>query len=268
MAAVGAGPTSVLGDDGGPIARPGVFAIPRLFLSSPDYGISLDIKVGIPPLSDNTAKTARIFYLSPLDVGDQSIIIDQSTAKLSAQFVVDVPIDRTVKTNVLYTPAGSEGTRRDYSLGGWMYAQPLPTSDNPVQQESSTFVRVPLFDRDTSPPDKDFDGVGLTVTGPVDRIYTVKVQIKNPKPQFGRTQYCQVFMYNYFNDATYRTMGVYRLHGAPGDPNGQSVTYKLEPDGGGHNVIFYFGYLNGQRSYPFAKAVNTFLSATQVGGFP
>lgn len=257
------------GSGGGPIARPGVFPTPRLTLTSPDFGITLNIKVSVPPLSDNEAKTARIFYLSPLDVGDQSIILDINTAKISAQFVIDVPIDRRVITQVPYTPLGSQGTRRDYSLGGWMYAMALPASDLDIGTDSSNLVAVPVFDQNTSPADTQMTpGAPLLVTGPVAGVYTVTVNVVNPSPIFGRTRYCHIWMYNYFNDATFRSCGTFRLHGAPGDPNGQIVTYKLEADGGGHAVVFYMVPLNGQRSMPFGVPISSYFSVAVPGGFP
>lgn len=259
-------PTGLYPSDG-PIPQGGKYRQGMLFLSSPDFGITLTFRINFPVFDDMRPATYRIYYLSPLDIGDASILVDIGTAKLSKQFVTDLNADDVNIASVAYTPLGTEGTRRDYSLGGWMFAAPL-LANGTIEGTSSNYARVPIFDRDTTPPDQQFGAVTLSTTGPVANIYTTTLVVTNPLIKFGRTKFVQVWMSNYFNDGALRCMGVYRLHGSPGDPNGQQFVYQLERDGGGHNVVFYAAYLNGQRSAVFAKVITTYQNATQVGGYP
>lgn len=250
------------------IPQPGQYRIPLLNVYSTDFGLTLTIWIQDGTGAGSPAGSYRVYYISPLDVSEAAITLDFSTAILSAQFVTDMSADVTNKVTIVATPIGTDGGRRDYSLGGWMYAVPILANGQPDSFSMTNLVRVPTFDKFTNPPDKVISSASLTTTGPVDNIYTVKVKFINPTPQFGRTVYAQVWMFNYFNDAAFRCMGIYRLHGAPNDPNGQVVTYQLEKDGGGHNVSFFIGHCNGQRAMPFAVSISTFVSATQVGGFP
>lgn len=252
----------------------GSFSVGNVFLSSDDFGTTLNIQVKEPNGAEGTLGSAwRVYYLSPLDVGDGSIIFDTSVPKLSKQFVVDIPQEANQGVTVPYTPIGTNGGRRDYSLGGWMFASPILNSGAVDVNTATSLVRVPTFDKNVSPANSPLSLLAATITGPTQGIYTVALSFRNPQPIFGTTQYAQVWMYNYFADARYRNMGIYRLHGAPGETgatlvNGQTVTYRLEPDGGGHAVSLYVGHLNGQRSYPFGKVINTFLAYTIAGGFP
>jgi hypothetical protein len=134
---------------------------------------------------------------------------------------------------------------------------------------TTTPVPVPLFSATTSPvpSTENFYSFSQSLAGPdAFGVYTLNLNFQSPAPQVTRTRFAEVWMYNYRGAALYENMGLVSVCKVP--QSIKTITYKLEKDGGGHNVTFYLAECNALRMRRFAKPITSFLSSTTVGGFP
>ncbi len=248
-----------------------------LNLVSNDYGSTLIITFKVQVWGGPLPPKFSIFYLSPLDVSEDQISSTPRQILVFGQFVTDISVSSPNRAVTMtlpaleYTPVGSEGTRRDYSLGGWMYV--IPTEVTVVAEADfydyvSPFAPVPTFPTDTSPiaTTEYIYSLLVTTVGPDSfGIYTVNVAIRSPYPQVIRTRFVEIWMYNYRGLGLYENLGLVSISTVP--KSQKVISFRLEKDGGGHNVTFYAAECNFAKSRRFGKDLGTYFGAG-IGTLP
>ena len=273
------------GSPGGRQFRPNATPVLQAYLSlaSPDYGVTLNISFSATiKFADGVnyiPNQFTIYYLSPLLVTDALVnlglkSIPQSILQSQIITLVDVPDGVSSFSIQLppiqYTPIGTAGGTRDFSKGGWLFAQASESTAYDIFAGQMTQPKaIPYFPSDTTPVDasETFNSVALNVTGPDSTgVYTVNLNLTSPYPQVLRTRFADIWMYNYRGLGLYEAMGLYSVYTVP--KSLKTIQFKLEKDGGGHDVTFYAVECNANRARRFGVPVSSYGHAVQAGGFP